>query len=204
MFFAPDTDEALEFGVALMNTAASASPSGTDEIADLQQLAAFIGRFPFSGRIDGDTAELRAVRGARALLRPIWLLPEDAMAAAVNDALAAREAKPRLVRHDGSDWHIHATSADASLADRIVVETAMALVDVIRSGQVGRLRECAAGDCDGRLVDLSKNGSKRFCSLRCSNRTNMAAHRARRAGGHGVGGVAARPAEEATRWMMGR
>jgi predicted RNA-binding Zn ribbon-like protein len=181
MFFAPDTDEALEFDVALMNTVAGATASGHDEIADLRQLAELIDRFQFSGRVDGDAAELEAVRAVRTLLRSVWTVTADEMASAVNDVLATRDARPRLTRHDGSDWHIHATSGSTTLADRIAVEAAMALVDVIRSGRTERLRECAAADCDGRLVDLSKNGSKRFCSLRCSNRTNMAAHRARRA-----------------------
>jgi predicted RNA-binding Zn ribbon-like protein len=181
MFFAPDTDEALEFDVALMNTVAGAAPSGRDEIADLRQLAELIDRFQFSGRVDGDAAELEAVRAVRTLLRSVWTLTSDEMAAAANDVLATRDARPRLTRHDGSGWHIHATSASTALADRIAVEAAIALVDVIRSGQTQRLRACAAADCEGRLVDLSKNGSKRFCSLRCSNRTNMAAHRARKA-----------------------
>jgi predicted RNA-binding Zn ribbon-like protein len=30
-------------------------------------------------------------------------------------------------------------------------------------------------------VDLSRNGSKRFCSVRCGNRMNMVAFRERRA-----------------------
>jgi predicted RNA-binding Zn ribbon-like protein len=181
MFFAPDTEEALEFDVALMNTVAGASASGRDEMTELRQLAELIDRFRFSGRVDGDAAELQAVRAVRTLLRSVWTLTADEMASVVNDVLAARDARPRLTRHDGSGWHIHATSASTALADRIAVEAAMALVDVVRSGRTERLRECAADDCDGRLVDLSKNGSKRFCSLRCSNRTNMAAHRARKA-----------------------
>ncbi|MCA5924162.1 CGNR zinc finger domain-containing protein [Curtobacterium oceanosedimentum] len=181
MFFAPDTDEALTFDVALMNTVAGASPSGRDEIADPGQLAGFVDRFRFSGRVDGDAAELDAVRSVRTLLRSAWTLPPDEMVAFVNDVLATRDARPRLTRHDGTDWHLHATPEDAALADRIAVEAAMALVDVVRSGRTGRLRECAATDCDGRLVDLSKNGSRRFCSVRCSNRTNTAAHRARKA-----------------------
>lgn len=181
MFFTPDTDEVLVFDTALMNTVEGASSSGRDELADRSDLRALVTGAGFSGRVDGDDAELAAVRAVRSTLRSVWLLPADAMAAAVNEMLADRGASPRLVRHDGSDWHIHATSADSPLADRITVEAAMALVDVIRSGHTGRLRACAASDCDGRMIDLSKNGSKRFCSLRCSNRTNMAAHRARRA-----------------------
>jgi predicted RNA-binding Zn ribbon-like protein len=45
-----------------------------------------------------------------------------------------------------------------------------------------RLRVCAAPDCTGLLVDLSRNGSKRFCSVRCGNRVNMIAFRERAAG----------------------
>jgi predicted RNA-binding Zn ribbon-like protein len=70
---------------------------------------------------------------------------------------------------------------DAPLAERIKVESAMALLDVARSNETGRMRSCEASDCDGLLLDLSKNGSKRFCSVRCGNRMNMVAWRARQA-----------------------
>ena len=40
-----------------------------------------------------------------------------------------------------------------------------------------------ATDCGDVLVDLTKNRSRRFCSLTCSNRTNVAAFRARRGAG---------------------
>ena len=52
-------------------------------------------------------------------------------------------------------------------------------MDVIRSNEDDRLRSCAAFDCDGLVLDLSRNGSKRFCSVRCGNRMNMVAFRAR-------------------------
>jgi len=58
---------------------------------------------------------------------------------------------------------------------------AFALIDVIRAHEWDRLRTCAADDCTGVFVDLSRNGSKRFCSLRCGNRINMIEHRARAA-----------------------
>ncbi len=94
--------------------------------------------------------------------------------------LSDARALPRLARHDDTPWHLHATQPDAPLDERIRVEVALALVDVIRSGETGRLRVCAADDCDGLLVDLSRNGSKRFCSVRCGNRMNMVAFRERR------------------------
>ena len=57
----------------------------------------------------------------------------------------------------------------------------MALVDVVRTGALDRLRICAYPDCDDVLVDLSKNRSKRFCDGGCGNRAAVSAYRARRA-----------------------
>jgi predicted RNA-binding Zn ribbon-like protein len=89
-------------------------------------------------------------------------------------------ALPQLVRHGGFDYHLHATPPHAPLVDRMAVEAAMALVDVVRQGELGRLLVCEADDCHDVLVDLSKNHSRRYCSTTCSNRVNVAAFRARR------------------------
>ncbi|HWS35609.1 MAG TPA: CGNR zinc finger domain-containing protein [Actinoplanes sp.] len=175
MLFAPDTEEVLEFATALVNTAAGAS----DELSTVEDLAALLGGYPFSGRIDHDTAELAAVREARDRLRSVWTLERDDAVMAVNRILRDAGALPYLTRHDGSDWHIHATEPSAPLAERILVEAALALIDVIRMDETDRLRVCAAHDCAGIFIDLSRNGSKRFCSVRCGNRMNMIAYRRR-------------------------
>jgi predicted RNA-binding Zn ribbon-like protein len=65
----------------------------------------------------------------------------------------------------------------------MAVEAAMALVDVVRSGETARLGACAAEDCDDVVIDLSKNRSRRYCEKGCGNRANVAAYRARRARG---------------------
>jgi predicted RNA-binding Zn ribbon-like protein len=181
LHFAPDTEETLEFTVELANTAAGASKGGADELATIEQLGAFVRQQQFSGRIDGDEAELAEVRATRDRLRRVWTLDRDEAAAEVNAMLAEARALPYLLRHDGTDWHLHATQQDAPLAERIRVEVALALVDVIRGRESGRLRECGADDCSGILVDLSRNGSKRYCSVRCGNRMNMVAFRERAA-----------------------
>jgi len=178
--FAPDTVDALEFAVVLCNTAPSASRSGEDELATPAQLTELLTENRYSGRVDGDDDELRDVHRTRDRLRRTWSLDRDAAAHEVNAMLAEAHALPHLMRHDGFDWHLHATAQDAPLAERIRVEIALALVDVIRSDETGRLRVCAADDCDGLLLDLSRNGSKRFCSVRCGNRMNMIAFRARK------------------------
>lgn len=182
MHFAPDTEDTLEFTVVLANTVAGATKSGTDELATPAQLTSLLDEVKYSGRFDRDERELADVRQTRDLLRRIWMLPRDEAVAEVNAMLSAAQALPHLVRHDGFDWHLHATDEMAPLAERMRVEVALALVDVIRSNEMGRLRACAAEDCDGIFMDLSRNGSKRFCSIRCGNRVNMIAFRERAAG----------------------
>jgi predicted RNA-binding Zn ribbon-like protein len=178
LLFAPDTEEALNFVVDLANTTPGASRSGADELTTIEQLDALL--VGYTGRKDRDQAELDAVRETRELLRDIWVLDRDDAVDAVNRMLREAHAVPHLVRHDDYDWHIHATEPDAPLAERIRVEAAMGLIDVIRMDETRRLRVCGADDCDGLFLDLSRNGSKRFCSVRCGNRVNMTAFRARK------------------------
>ena len=179
--FAPDTESSLEFVVALGNTDAGASRSGADELQTVEQLADLVVLHSYSGRIDHDAAELAEVRAARELLRRVWSLDRDTAVVEVNRMLGDAAALPQLVRHDDFDWHMHATAAEAPLAERIRVEASLALMDVIRMDEMGRLRVCGADDCTGLFLDLSRNGSKRFCSVRCGNRMNMIAFRERRA-----------------------
>ncbi|TFC03162.1 zf-CGNR multi-domain protein [Cryobacterium adonitolivorans] len=182
MHFAPDTEASLAFTVDLANTVDGATKSGVDELATTAQLTALLVIHRFSGRLDQTETELAEVRATRERLRHVWLLGRDDAALELNTMLQSARALPRLMRHDGLDWHLHATDPAAPLAERIRVEVALALVDVIRTGETGRLRACAAEDCTGILVDLSRNSSKRFCSIRCGNRMNTIAFRQRSAG----------------------
>lgn len=179
MRFAPDTESALRFVVSLGNTVAEASGSGQDELVERSALMAMLDAEGYSGRRDDTDAELAEVRSTRDRLRRLWSLDRDDAAAVCNAMLAEARALPHLVRHDGLDWHLHATEPTAPLAERIRVEAALALVDVIRSGATDRLRTCQADRCDGLLLDLSRNGSRRFCSERCGNRMHVSAYRER-------------------------
>ena len=169
----------LGFLPALCNTVPSASESGVDELASSDTLRDFLTSWKFSGHLDTTEAELDAVRATRHEIRDIWGADELTLAAWVNTTLATARAIPQLVDHDGLGWHIHAVDHNDPLARRILAEAAMSFIDVIRGGRLDRLRACEADDCEGVVADLSKNGSKRFCSTRCGNRMAVRAYRAR-------------------------
>ncbi len=179
MLFAPDTEDAIEYTVALLNTVPGANATGADLLSTPEELTDFLNHYRYAGRFDRDLAELASVVAIRSRLRQIWMLERDALVTEINELLREANASPQLMRHDGLDWHLHAVPMDAPLAERMMVESTMALLDVARSNETARMRACEAFDCDGLLLDLSKNGSKRFCSVRCGNRMNMVAWRAR-------------------------
>ncbi len=177
MLFAHDTEVSLAAAAALVNT----GRGGTDLLPDEAALDHFVAAWGWTGERAHDQAELDAVRRLRPRLARLWDASEDEAADLVNALLREAHALPQLVKHDSWDYHLHATPADAPLAQRMAVEAAMAFADVIRSQELERLRLCAADDCSDVHVNLSKNRSRRFCSTSCANRTNVAAYRTRHA-----------------------
>lgn len=176
MVFAHDTVLALQSAVALVNSAVEPATIRTPD-----ELGEFFADYAYTGRHDGDQAELDAVLAVLPRLRDLLTADRDGAVALVNTLLREAAALPQLHRHDGHDWHLHAVAADRPLAERIVVETAMAMTDVIRADEFSRLALCADEACDGVVLDLSRNRSKRFCSVACGNRNAVAAYRARQA-----------------------
>jgi predicted RNA-binding Zn ribbon-like protein len=166
---------ALLAAVELVNSAEEPDTMTTHE-----QLDAFFAKFRYSGARARDAAELHSVRALRAPLRRLLTSDRDEAVQIVNRMLREHSALPQLVRHDEWDYHLHAIDSDARLADRIVVETAMAMIDVIRADELSRLSLCADPACGGIVLDLSRNRSRRFCSTACGNRIAVAAYRARR------------------------
>ena len=175
MAFTHDTEASLLAAVALVNTGAA-----PDTLTSAEELDAFLDEHEFTGTRLGSEAELTSVRQLRGRLRTILTSDRDTAAGLVNDLLTEEDALPQLVRHSGHDWHIHAVAPAAPLATRIAVETAMAMIDVIRADEMSRLDVCDDPDCDGLVLDLSRNRSRRFCSTACTNRAAVAAYRARK------------------------
>jgi predicted RNA-binding Zn ribbon-like protein len=180
VIYAHDTEVALAVAAALVNT----RRGDVEALGDRAGLAAFLREHPFTGRIDGDDAELAGVLAVRDRIRQVFHAPDrDSAVMLVNALLAGSQAHPYLARHDDWDWHLHVTDPQAPLPDRIAAESAMAFADLVRADALGRLRHCAAPDCSAVLVDLSRNRSKRYCDTgNCGNRLHVAAYRARHAG----------------------
>lgn len=182
MVFIHDTEMSLRAAAALVNTLPDTDTEGVDRLVSQQDFDAYLDEYAYTGTVHRDDDELAAVRANRPRLLELWSVDRDGAVPLVNAMLRDGRALPQLVIHDGFDWHIHATEPDAPLSVRMLVEAAMAFVDVIRSDQWDRVRICEADDCASVYVDFSKNGSKRYCDTgNCGNRMNVIAYRRRKA-----------------------
>lgn len=182
MVFIHDTEMSLRAATALVNTLPVTGADAVDRLVTQAHFDAYLDEYAYTGTFHRDDDELEAVRANRPRLRALWDTDRDGAVPLVNAMLRDGRALPQLVIHDDFDWHIHATEPDAPLSTRMLVEAALAFVDVIRSDQWGRVRICDADDCDAVYVDFSKNGSKRYCDTgNCGNRMNVIAYRRRKA-----------------------
>ncbi|MGV0741284.1 CGNR zinc finger domain-containing protein [Mycolicibacterium sp. XJ870] len=178
MLFTYDTELTLRAAAVLINT----ERVDGEQLGDLAALDAYLDHFGWTGRRDHDDAELAAVQRLRARLGEIWAVADDEEAVGkVNVLLGDTKASPWLTRHpEMPEWHLHLASADDPLWQRMGAEIAMALADLIRGGELRRLKICAAPDCEAVLTDLSRNRSRIFCDTgNCGNRQHVAAYRQR-------------------------
>lgn len=173
MVFAHDTIDALGASVWLAN-----SELEPDTLTTFDELEAFFDDFGYTGARP-TPADLPQVQAIRTPMRQFFTATRDGAVPLINRVLATESAVPQLVRHGNVDWHIHGTTDDRPLAERILVETAMAMIDVVRADEMKRFDRCLMEDCDGIVLDLSRNRSRKYCSVTCTNRAAQAAYRAR-------------------------
>jgi len=181
MLFSHDTELTLRAAAMLINT----DRDDGEQLDDQPALDEYLNSFGWTGRRDHDDSELAAVQALRARLGLIWESADDEERAVgrVNALLADTHASPWLTRHpEMPEWHLHLASQDDPLAQRMGAEFSMALADLIRVGELRRLKICAAPDCNAAVMDLSRNRSRIFCDTgNCGNRLHVAAYRERRA-----------------------
>jgi predicted RNA-binding Zn ribbon-like protein len=187
--FNSHTDVVVRMAVALVNLLTPgedrsrpyAPPAGAERADALNALFKSAG-----SRTEVTPAEAEAfvpVAGdLRAVFAAVTADDLDKAAHQVNGLLAATGAHPALERHDGEPWHIHFHSADeTSPAKGWAAGCATGLAIVLGGELFDRLGVCTAPRCDRVYVDVSRNGSRRFCSTACQNRVKAAAFRERHA-----------------------
>jgi len=102
----------------------------------------------------------------------------DAAATTLNELLASYPAHPHLAKERGA-WRLHHHPHDAPLVPMWTAICAAGLAEMIGRGEAQRLGTCERPDCGRVYVDVSKNASRRFCSLTCQNRVKVATFRER-------------------------
>ncbi|GAA2158735.1 CGNR zinc finger domain-containing protein [Actinomadura napierensis] len=180
MIFTHDTEHALAVVVDLINTGGAAS--GTEGLAGLPQLRAFVGRSAFSDVGALTEADLARVLALRDRFHTVFRTADVPTAVRlINEIVGEVRATPHLTDHDGYDWHVHFFAPGAPVGEHLAADCGMALAYVVAAGELDRLRTCEAPDCSRVLVDLSRNRCRRYCDSRtCGNRMHVAAYRARR------------------------
>ncbi len=180
MLFSHDTELTLRAACALINS----DRVDGEQLADQPALDDYLNSWGWTGRRDRDDAEVSAVHTLRGRLGRIWAAATDEERAVgqINALLSDTRAAPWLTRHpEMPEWHLHLASIHDPLAQRMGAEMAMSLADLVRAGELRRLKICAAPDCDAVLIDLSRNRSRMFCDTgNCGNRQHVAAYRERR------------------------
>jgi predicted RNA-binding Zn ribbon-like protein len=157
-----------------------AAPAGEDLVNAAARALGGDGR-P-TPRVTFDDAEALA-RFASEMRLVFHAVREGDLAAAattINDQLVRAGARPQLDPQPEGGWQVHFHGSDDTLATGWAAGCATGLALALGSDLAGRMGMCDADRCDRVYVDTSKNGSRRFCSISCQNRTKAAAHRSRK------------------------
>lgn len=97
----------------------------------------------------------------------------------LNQQMAAASAFPRLTDHNGEGWHLHYRDVDDDLPRVLHAVFSVGTALHLTTRGMTRLGRCAAAPCRRIVVDVSRNGTQRYCSPRCGSRDAVRRHRAR-------------------------
>jgi predicted RNA-binding Zn ribbon-like protein len=158
------------FLLALLNTTPVIDGVPTDELGDRAHALDWL----TSVGGEGSDAEWQLVLKARAVLQAVvrGKLPPDALAEILADAALI----PAITTGEIT-WTLSAPP------DRALAVRAILAWDALAKTSAGRLRPCANDECQLFLIDRSRAGTARWCSMAiCGNRMKARRHyqRARR------------------------
>jgi predicted RNA-binding Zn ribbon-like protein len=166
---APEVAAWAQAAAALVNTA----PRATDPAEKLTAAAQLEQLLPEPPPSCADS-ELPAVREVRGRLREALTAADmDELAAALNPLLG-----PWRMQRAGERW-VLGPAGQSDLAAWVGARAARGLAELATTYGLERLHICHADDCLCAVVDASRNGTRRYCSRTCANRTNARRHRRR-------------------------
>ena len=174
--FPPPLAAWAQVAADLVNTRPRATdpPEKLVALPDLETLLAACPE-PAPPAAERDLGPVRALRPV--LLRAFEADTEEGFAAVVNPLLARGRGGWQMAPEPGGGWAL-GPAGRAPLADWLGAHAARGLAELVIAYGVERLHVCAAEDCTCAAVDVSRNGTRRFCSRTCANRTNVRRHRA--------------------------
>jgi predicted RNA-binding Zn ribbon-like protein len=152
------------FLLALLNTTPVIDGVPTDELGDRARAFDWLGGF--GG--EGTDAEWQLVLAVRTALQGVVRgeLSPDALA----DLLAGAALIPAITRGEIT-WTLSA------VPERALAVRAILAWDALAKASAGRLRPCANHDCRLFLIDRSRAGTARWCSMAiCGNRMKARRH----------------------------
>ncbi|SBW28440.1 hypothetical protein FDG2_5697 [Candidatus Protofrankia californiensis] len=100
----------------------------------------------------------------------------------INKLLADAFSQPYISLHDGHP-HLHYSDAAADADTHIRTVTIAGIAYVVCFAGATRLGRCARHGCNRAFVDISRNGRRTYCSVRCANNDAVARHREQRRSG---------------------
>ena len=165
--------------VRLVNTAAVNGNSDADQLGTTDAFRAFVADdMHLSGPCTHhDLDALRILRGELTAIFAAAAERDHAAAAErLNALLVQYPARPTLVHHDRSRWHLHLDES-GSVADRYGAAAVVGLAMIVSQFGLKHLGICAIPTCHSVFVDASPGRSGRYCAAHCANKANVTALR---------------------------
>ena len=171
---------ALDFANTVHNTGGSNPQDDLKTPSDLRVWA------HAAGLLQQDTWRSSAAELAsfKELRDAVYRLFSDTQGCTVKPDLERFNAHVRLTMAQaqmqaGNDGY-RLVSSSTKPAERLRFAIVQAAVELLLSGQLGRIRQCAGEKCTWLFLDTSRNGARRWCEMRaCGNRAKVRQFRKR-------------------------
>lgn len=176
----PLISELVNLATARVRGGAAVPRLDADEL--LVAFAALVNE-PLADALRADPHAGQALADLACRLRDAIVAPTPAdTVTRINAMIRRYGAQPYLVDDVDQPFHLHFHGTGGSRVGELGGEFATALALIVDGYGTDRFGQCQAQRCEAVYVDLTRNGSRRFCGAACTARAKSAAYRTRRRG----------------------